>query len=382
MKKKLILVILMLFSFVLAGCGSFFGSDEEAIVIKSITRVEAEEENGFYIVVEYANEDKANDRFFVPNGEKGADGETGENGTDGKDGQDGVGIKDITMTVDKNTRETTITIYFTDESKEPVVKVVPAGVFVSGVEHGIDKETGNTLIYVKYSDGTRSEAITVEKGQPGNHLTGMDRVENKDGSVDFTFKFSDSEDVVITIPAPKEGPIGVGIDSIIKVESDTNYVIKIKYTDGTSDTVEFDRPNKWTTGSADPDPDEGIIGDYYFDIFHNNIWVKETKTKWTLVVNLKDDEADTVTVTFNLNDLSDGYSQQASMPQGYGKTITLSKGSYFGMNGVQNLPIPTREGFEFKGWYLTRFPSIVNGAFTDVVPVNESITLFAIWELK
>ena len=89
-----------------------------------------------------------------------------------------------------------------------------------------------------------------------------------------------------------------------------------------------------------------------------------------------------MTVTFNLNDLSDGYAQQASMPQGYGKTITLSKGSYFGMNGVQNLPIPTREGFEFKGWYLTRFPSIVNGAFTDVVPVNENITLFAIWELK
>lgn len=375
--KTLLIVMFIFLSFVLTGCGSFFGGEEESIIISGVTREEAPDKDGFYIVVTYANEEKLPDRFFVPNGEKGDIGETGLPGQDGENGKDGVGIKDIQMDYNSTTRVTTVTIYFTDPDMDPVVQYIPAGRTVVGVDHGIDSTTGNTLFYILYSDNTRSEPIEVQKGEPGNHLIGVDHVENEDKSVEFTFHFSETDDVVITIPAPLKGDIGIGIDSIKKIPSDTNYVIEITYTDGRTQTIEFDRPNMWSYGTSDPNEDYGIVGDYYFDIIHNNIWLKERVDEWTLVVNLDDDETEMVTVTFNLND---SIREQASLPQGYGKTVTLQKGTCFGANGTQGLPIPTRANYVFVGWYLTKVPTVVNGAFTDVVPVNESITLYAVWE--
>ena len=146
--KTLLIVMFIFLSFVLTGCGSFFGGEEESIIISSVTREEAPDKDGFYIVVTYANEEKLPDRFFVPNGEKGDIGETGLPGQDGENGKDGVGIKDIKMDYNSTTRVTTVTIYFTDPDMDPVVQYIPAGRTVVGVDHGIDSTTGNTLFYI------------------------------------------------------------------------------------------------------------------------------------------------------------------------------------------------------------------------------------------
>ena len=67
------------------------------------------------------------------------------------------------------------------------------------------------------------------------------------------------------------------------------------------------------------------------------------------------------------------------MPAGSLISYEIECGNYFGASGYQ-LPMPTRNGFNFKGWYLVKTPTVINGAFTDVTPVLSDLKLYAVWE--
>jgi uncharacterized repeat protein (TIGR02543 family) len=63
------------------------------------------------------------------------------------------------------------------------------------------------------------------------------------------------------------------------------------------------------------------------------------------------------------------------------KVYRVERGSYFSADGNGDIPIPTRPGYKFMGWYTKRS---VNPAtmspFTDFTPVFSDLTLYAIWE--
>ena len=57
--------------------------------------------------------------------------------------------------------------------------------------------------------------------------------------------------------------------------------------------------------------------------------------------------------------------------------MTVTKGAFVHCDLI---PIPTKDGFTFGGWYTVPNPNpLVNGIFTDMVPVSQSITLYAYW---
>ena len=54
--------------------------------------------------------------------------------------------------------------------------------------------------------------------------------------------------------------------------------------------------------------------------------------------------------------------------------------SAFQNNGYGEIPIPTREGYVFVGWYRTKTITSINSAFTDFTIVLTDLELYAIWE--
>ncbi len=367
--KTFILMIVIMFSSIqLSGCSSFFGDPDEGITIQEIT-TNTNEDGSITVTITYTDEERDPTVFVIPKAEKG---ETGEPGN---------GIKDITYSLSENKDTTIVTITYTDETVEPTVVNIPNGISVVGTEYAIDDITGNTYIYLTFSDGTKSKAIPVMKGKDGvdgNGITGIDQVVNEDKSVTLTFHFSQSEDVVVQIPAPEKGETGKGIETIVAGEFDGKYMMYITYTDGEIQTLSWTKPkdpNRWYTGSdLDDVKGKGVEGDFFFDIFHNNIYVK-SNGEWVIVVDFDDDEQK-YSVKFDLNDTTE---EPASMPGALPK-YDIPRGSYFKAAGYGDIPTPTRNGYTFVGWYTTRVITPTSGKFTDLTPVFGDLTLYAIWE--
>ena len=371
MKKTLMIILMGFVTFFLVGCNSFF-AEEEAILIEKIEYIHMEEEGQTKIVVSYMNEDKKDDIFYIPYGVKGEQGEPGQSGN---------GISSIDYTYNASGLTTEVVINYTDENVEPTTFNIPDGRSVIGVRSDTDRATGNTVMYLQYSDKTESEAIVIRKGADGNSIIGYNYVKNEDLSVQITFQCSQSDDVVIDIPAPLQGEQGIGIDSMISSESDSEYIIVVNYTDGNTDTLKFNKPKDpcdWSTGSEKPSSSYGKNGDFFFDTYHKVIYLKEDGS-WVQVVDFN--SADTVyTVQFNLND---SLSSPASMPPYSKFSYTVKANSYFkvGENGKDNgaIPIPTRTGYTFGGWYTDAEIKPTSGVFTNLTQVCDNITLYAPW---
>ncbi len=370
MKKTLTVILMCFITIFLTGCGFF--EEEEALLIEKIEYTVIEEENVTKVTVSYLNEDKQDDVFYIPHGEIGEQGPIGITGN---------GIASIEYEYSEDGFATEIKITYTDEELEPTIFNIPNGRSVSGVRSETDRATGNTIMYLQYSDGTESDPIIIRKGVDGNSIIGYNYQVNEDLSVTITFQCSQSDDVVIQIPAPLQGEQGVGVDSMISSETTKEYVITVKYTDGNEDVLKFTKPKEpsdWSTGSEKPSSSYGKNGDYFFDTYHKIIYLKEDDV-WVEIVDFN--SADKVyTVQFNLNDTG---SAPAAMPPYSKFSYTVKANSYFkvGENGKDNgaIPIPTRTGYTFAGWYTDAELKPTSGLFTDLTQVCDNMTLYAHW---
>ncbi len=356
-KYLLSLCLVSCFIFIITGCGSFTDSEE----VKIISSIEKIEEDGVSkIVIHYENEDMEPDKFVLPVGD------------------DGTGIKAITTAEKEDGSGKILKIYFTDDSIEPVVFELQNGRSIIGVESKVDEEDGETYMWVKYNDRTNSEKFLLPKGKDGVGFTGYDFETHEDGSMTYYFHFSqDTPDVVVEIPAPKEGN---GIKSIVSTEDDVNYILTINYTNGKTEELRFKKPTspgKWISGSSIPSNDEGDDGDYFFDTYHKIIYAKEYGS-WIQVVSFGN-EQEVYRIKFDLNDTLDG-GVSAKMPEGSRLSYIVRKNTYFDNNGYGDIPIPTRDGYIFKGWYRSKSPTATSSPFTDFTPILSDLELFAIWE--
>ena len=360
--KGLLLSFLLISSASLTSC---FGFGEEALQINTITTVTLE--NGdIQVIITYTDEDVKPTTFVVPKG------------TAGEDGKDGNGIKEITYSQSEDKQNTIVNIAFTQQGVNPVDVIVPNGVSVTGIDQSFDEETQMTTLIVNFSDGTKSDPILIpkgEKGEDGISVLGIEKKVNRDLSVTLTFMLSSGEETIVTIPAPEKGEDGRGIKEIISIPNGDKYVMTIVFDDDTTQELEFARPNRWFSESSEPTRNDGIDGDLWYDTAHQIIYIKQNG-RWIVTMNFNDVVDYTYTIKFELNDNNEN---PANMPIGTLIEYEIDVDSNFYSSGY-TIPVPTREGYEFAGWYTVKVPNkLINGMFTDLTPVISDMTLYASW---
>lgn len=353
--KTMLTSIMLSSSLLLSSCGSF--SMEDELVISKISTEELQ--NGDILVtIIYTDEDIEPTSFIVP---KGVEGEKGESG---------VGIKDIILTPSDDGKYTTLTISYTDSNFPDEEITFPNGISVKGVKTEIDSQ-GNTVLKLIYTDDSVSEGIVLTKGIDGNGIENCTSELDSDGNTIVTFKMTQSDDYTVTIPKAN------GIANIISRTEGNKYVLEITYDNGTIQTVDFDVPtiNNWLTGNTNPSNNVGINGDYYFDLSTKSIYVKQDN-QWNFQVAL-DQESSYYNVKFELNATGDS---SASLNIGsHSNTYLVQGGTYFSSTGY-SIPEPTRDGYDFAGWYTSNDDSPNIGHFTDLTPIMSDLTLYARWE--
>lgn len=363
MRKKIIGLLLALLTFALCLLGACGFASEETLQISSITN-ELQPDGRTKVTIVYTDEEKLPDVFYIPQGKQGEQGEMGN------------GVKEILYTQDSATGKTKVTIIFTDTSMEKVEFYLDNGISVVGIESDTDAE-GKYMKFV-YSNGNKSDKIHIPSGLGIKSYVLDEEPEEEGLKAVLTFELDNGEKIEIKVPNSEKGDkgeTGKGIDSII-AEDDLDaclYILTINYTDGTSERVTFNRPQEtsaWHSGGTMPEDSLGKNGDYYFDTYHNEIFVKDGG-KWRSVVDFNDDNQ-TYDVYFYWND-----TELAS--EEHKEKYTLNRGEYFTTSGYR-MPEPTRAGYKFLGWYDSRIIGATTGKFTTLTPIFSDLTLYAIWE--
>ena len=368
----------LLLSLLIGSCSltfsSCFGFGDEAMEISSITTVTLE--NGdIQVIITYVDEDTKPTTFVVPKGDSG------------EDGKDGNGIKEITSSQSEDGLNTLVNITFTQNNVDPIEVKVPNGVSIVNMECPYNEEKGMCELTVYFSDGNTFGPIEVpkgekgdkgDKGEDGNSILEIIPEYNDDKTITLTITQSKEPPVIVTIPAPKEGEDGKDGKEVVDISADFDgdkYLVTVTYNDESQITKEFDRPNRWFSELSSPTKEDGINGDLWYDIERQIIYIKQNN-RWIPTIDFNDVIVDSYTIEFDLND-NNGI--QANMPSGTLISYEIEKNSNFYSSGY-SVPEPTREGYEFVGWYTVRNASSVNGIFTDLTPVSSNMTLYANWK--
>ncbi len=373
--KKLLTCLLLIcvtaFTAILTSCSGFF--EDESLMIEDI-KAELMEDGQTKVTITYLDDVQDPLIFYVPKGETGEDGATG------------VGIKEIKYdTTDLG--NTLLTIYFTDEDLEPVDFEVKNGLKVLGLKQDIDVLTGQHYVVFEYNDGSVSDEIFLPAGKDGNGIKSYTKEQSEDGGWNITFTFDNDEVFDVIIPGPEKGDPGVGIDTgegktgiVGGLNADgSKYVITFYYTNGTSESVEFDRPNQWHQSSGVPFGSIGKNGDFCFDTTNNDVYVKKSN-QWVNIFDF-DSVEESHTITFDVNAYNEDGSRDTNVVFDGQKIYSgIKHNSFFKDNGFGAIPVPVRPGYKFLGWYTEKSENPVSGKFTTLTPIVSNIDLYAWWE--
>ncbi|MBE5753413.1 MAG: hypothetical protein E7343_05045 [Clostridiales bacterium] len=355
MKKLFALLFTLIMSFnVLASC-SLGGGD--SLEISNITAVYDEETGETTITISYLDDIEEPLVFVVPKGEQG---------------EIGNGILKIEPVDGEIEGTTDLMIYFTDGRQPQKVTVSNGkdGTSIANIKIVSEEPEGypkgsKKVVFVDKNDNPIGDPFVIPAGKDGSEIDDIVGEKQNDGTVKVTVSYTDNNSKEFTIPA------GRGIANIDSNILDNEYIIIITYTDNTVQPLTFTRPTGLLSGIGDPPPELGIIGDFYIDTENKIIFKKIGEYAWDNVINLKNERAPyKVKFTFDSG---------MSMAFGTSNEFTIEEGKCF-ISAGETIPIPSKTGYTFKGWYTTRSPQPTNGAFTDLTPITCDLVLFALWE--
>ena len=352
-KKLLGFIATLMMIPVIGGCNSFFNTESNNVNgIESVSHQIVPE--GVEVTIVFDDDSKEPVVFLIPKGTAGVDGNS---------------IQSIVPSYN-DAGNLTITINFTDPSILPVTLEIPSNKGIKNLTQELDTD-GNTVITIEYTDGTFSNPIVVFKGSTGLSIVDIEPTLLDDGRTELKITMSDSSSYTVMVPAPETGN---GIAMIEPTETEDEYVLIIHYTDGREETVSFDKPNRWHRVQGIPGQNEYNDGDFAFDVVGHVIYQKINGV-WYEVANLNtDDSVINYSVSFQLN--------------GDGATLTRGDFAYSVPNGKtmysehHTMPEASRPNYDFLGWSTVKEPTVVNGWFTDLTPVVCDMTLYAIWRAQ
>ena len=348
MKKTLIslfTLLVALCTIMLSSCSSFF--EEETLMIESVKATNMDD-GRTKITITYVDDVEEPLVFYIPQGPTG------------EQGEQGVGIEDIDYEELEN-GNTLITIKVTDDEIPPVQFEVQNGIKILSLKEGVDALSGEKYIFFEYNDGTYSEEIIIPSGKNGIGIKDCTTVPNDDGGYTLTIILDDEREYSVIIPGPEKGETGLGIDNkdgkkgvVGGVSADgTKYVITFYYTDGSSESVEFARPNQWHWTNGKPANSLGAVGDYCFDTTNNDIYVKDRPNSWANIFDMDSVET-THTVKFDLN---------AYIFNEESQTYQLSAQSLYDLGYTEGYSQGYSDADDFDFYYATRLARFHGGHY-------------------
>lgn len=229
-------------------------------------------------------------------------------------------------------------------------------------------------VYIKKSD----------TWEPVGNLTGVgiDKIETYESAegngVRISYTDPTWEPTIVLCPGIVDIDLELDGDSFVFVVTLSNGIVDENgVTQTTQKSFPISRFPKWDSGIDYPSNEDGIVGDFYFYEPTQTIMQKK-ESGWTTVISFSEilnQENKTVTITFN--SLGGKMTIPGFINPTSEYTMETAKGSFV---NASSIPIPTKEGYTFAGWYTVPAPNpLINGMFTDMVPVSQNITLYAYW---
>lgn len=311
-------------------------------------------------------------------GPQGDKGDTGEPGEPGKDGEDG-----LTPFIGDNGNwwigdvDTGVSAKGSD-GHTPIIEIGSNG---NWLIDGID--TGKKAVGEDGKDG--EDGIDGNDGKDGISVTRIEKT-SSDGLVDtYTIYLSNGQTYTFTVTNGKDGPQGIqgepgedGKTPVINVGSNGNWYVDGEDTGCKAEGVDGNTPyigenGNWYIADTDTgiraqgpqgepgepgkDGENGItphIGD------NGNWFIGDEDTGICAgYVN------ETYIVTF--------FPNGGLLPEDTDLSVEVQSGHY-----ITDLPIPTREGYTFLGWFTGN--SVNDGQITLITPVFSDLNLIARWE--
>lgn len=292
--------------------------------------------------------------------------------------KNGIGIDDITSEMIDGILY--LNIHYSDGSNPTVIEIPVIkgddGRSVTGIDTRID-DLGNTIIVFTFSDGTKSNEITIPKGNDGRGVSDISCVLNEQtNQYELIFTLSDGTEI-----GPfyiNNGKDGKEIVSINTNETDNNYILEIVYSDGTITPIILSKPttNRWYTGTSIPNEDLGEVGDFYFDTANKSIYTK-TSLGRSLLLNLDNDNEDKYfNISFDTNGGQWKYIDVSSEDsQSKVRTFSIKENSFIDLDN-EMLQV-FMDGYTFDGWWSDAIITANSGHFTKLTPVTSEIILYA-----
>lgn len=257
---------------------------------------------------------------------------------------------------------------------------------ITSAPHPVNPE--NILVTITLSNG-ETLLFTLDKprdGLDGNSITGITQsVDPEDNSVTLTIHFSDAEDIYVTIPAGLQGTSVTGITMQLSPDGNS-YVYTFILSDGSYQTLSVRRPATWHSGTGRPAENFGLEGDFYYARDLNVIYYRSA-AGWAVQFDLNEVLAEPViyTVKFDLNVTSapwPGWQNGTLFPTNESGTYFIEHGhtfydTYF--DEPYSISVPTRDGYDFGGWYTHKTATINSSRFGDLISVFRDMTLYANW---
>ncbi len=366
MKKTLLAIAttaILSLSALFGGCSGFVMSDTKEIDdIKAVLLNDGKTQ----ITITYVDNLYPPLVFEIPKGEQGIAGPSGN------------GIKTFEEKKNETTGERYILVTFTDPSiPDKIIPIVDGkdGISIVDVKSEPREDGSGELDLVVYLSNDTVKRFPMPAGKDGDQVVVSQ--DETDGVLSLVVTITKYDGTVIEekyiIP---KGEQGVGISVIQASQSGTTYSLTFHLTDGSTQTVDFNRPNAWLQDTKKPDDSVGLDGDFCFDTANQIIYVRENGT-WIDFLDFGT-KTNKFKVTFVVD--ADDERGEIKLSDDNKKNVFAITYGTFASNGY-SVPIAELDGYEFIGWFTSRDPDLrVSGAFNDLTFVNSEMTLYPYFE--